>query len=121
MEDTLNKQMQNRTMPPCTIIPVLDYKNVEEAIDWLCKTFGFTERWRTGSHPAQLIFDGGAVVLGVQQSDQKGDFNKDTNFHFPQHSLLVRVKDANSHYEHARQQGAKILQSPADYPYGERQ
>lgn len=34
---------------------------------------------------------------------------------------MVRVEDANRHYEHARQRGARILEPPTDQPYGERQ
>jgi uncharacterized glyoxalase superfamily protein PhnB len=34
---------------------------------------------------------------------------------------MVRVEDVNGHHEHARSSGAQILQSPTDYPYGERQ
>jgi uncharacterized glyoxalase superfamily protein PhnB len=34
---------------------------------------------------------------------------------------MVRVSDATSHYERAKQHGARILREPADYPYGERQ
>ena len=34
---------------------------------------------------------------------------------------MVRVEDANRHYEHARQHGARILEPPTDHPYGERQ
>jgi uncharacterized glyoxalase superfamily protein PhnB len=37
-------------MPSCTVIPVLAYEELAEAIDWLCGAFGFTERWRAGSH-----------------------------------------------------------------------
>jgi uncharacterized glyoxalase superfamily protein PhnB len=36
-------------------------------------------------------------------------------------SVLVRVEDVDRHHERARQHGARILQAPADYPYGERQ
>ena len=39
-------------MPASTVIPVLDYAELGEAIDWLCGVFGFT--WRAGSHRAQL-------------------------------------------------------------------
>jgi uncharacterized glyoxalase superfamily protein PhnB len=31
------------------------------------------------------------------------------------------VEDVDSHYEHARRAGARIINPPADYPYGERQ
>src|SRR6266404_2335955 len=37
------------------------------------------------------------------------------------HIIQVRVEDANSHCERARQHGAIILTEPADQPYGERQ
>lgn len=47
----------NRSMPPSTVIPVLVYADVAAAIEWLCDTFGFAERWRAGTHigrgPAQ--------------------------------------------------------------------
>jgi uncharacterized glyoxalase superfamily protein PhnB len=36
-------------MPRSTVIPVLAYPDVGEAVEWLCETFGFTERWRPGT------------------------------------------------------------------------
>jgi len=46
---------------------------------------------------------------------RKGD-QSDTSF-----SIIVRVVEVDSHYEHARQSGAQIVSPPADYPYRERQ
>ena len=34
---------------------------------------------------------------------------------------MVRVENVDRHHEHASQRGARVLLSPADYPYGERQ
>ena len=34
---------------------------------------------------------------------------------------MVHVADVDDHHRQARQQGARILNPPADYPYGERQ
>ncbi|KAA2243577.1 glyoxalase [Chitinophaga agrisoli] len=104
-------QFTNRSMPDCTIIPVLAYKDVEAAIDWLCNTFGFTERWRVGNHRAQLAFGGGGIALSGQEAGGEKD----------RHAIMVRVLDLNGHYEHVKQQGANILAAPADFPYGERQ
>jgi uncharacterized glyoxalase superfamily protein PhnB len=42
--------LANRSMPACTVIPELVYEDVDEAVEWLCETFGFAERWRAGSH-----------------------------------------------------------------------
>ncbi|MGI8802632.1 MAG: VOC family protein [Solirubrobacteraceae bacterium] len=37
------------------------------------------------------------------------------------HSVVVRVEDARAHCEQAREHGARILQEPTDFDYGERQ
>jgi uncharacterized glyoxalase superfamily protein PhnB len=34
---------------------------------------------------------------------------------------MVRISDVDRHHERASNSGARILRSPADYPYGERQ
>src|SRR5947209_5886100 len=33
--------IDNRTMPPCTVIPELVYDDILAALDWLCDKFGF--------------------------------------------------------------------------------
>jgi uncharacterized glyoxalase superfamily protein PhnB len=105
----------NRSMPHCAIIPVLAYADVGEAINWLCQTFGFTERWRVGSHRAQLTFNGGTIAItGLPHPGETAPI-------VPVQTLLVRVVDVDGHYQYARQQGAQIVEPPADYPYGERQ
>jgi uncharacterized glyoxalase superfamily protein PhnB len=100
-------------MPPSTVIPVLGYVDVGEAVDWLCETFGFTERWHAGNHRAQLAVGDGAVVV-TERGDDQAPSSAD-------HSVMVRVDDVNTHHEHARERGARILHPPTDYPYGERQ
>lgn len=104
--------LANRSMPRCTVIPELAYPDVGEAIDWLCRAFGFTLRIRIANHRAQLNVGDGAVVLTELQSDASQDHA---------HSVMVRVSDATNHHERAKQHGARILRPPADYPYGERQ
>ena len=56
-------EMNNRTMPPCTVMPVLVYPEVRQAVDWLCNAFGFVERWEARGHRAQLLVGAGAVVV----------------------------------------------------------
>ena len=99
-------------MPRCTVIPVLSYPNLDQAIDWLCGTFGFTLRLKIGNHRAQLNVGDGAVALTQRDSGDKTDTAD---------SLMVRVEDVHRHHEHARSRGARIVQPPADHPYGERQ
>ena len=99
----------NRSMPPCTMIPVLGYDDVAEAVEWLCETFGFRERWRLDTHRAQVaVGDGAAAVTERQWGAERS-------------VVMVRVEDVHGHYERARERGALIIDPPTDYPYGERQ
>jgi uncharacterized glyoxalase superfamily protein PhnB len=99
-------------MPPCTVIPQLVYDDVGEAIDWLCDKFGFTERWRAGDHRAQLSFGDGAIVVTEPRTSKVLSGRQ---------SVMVRVDDARRHHDRARERGARILEPPTDFPYGERQ
>ena len=101
--------IMNRSMPPSIVIPELAYPDVREAVDWLCRSFGFVERLRIGDHRAQLLFGLGSVNVTRQGGNSSVS------------SLLVRVDDIDNHYERTAQSGAGILSPPADYPYGERQ
>jgi uncharacterized glyoxalase superfamily protein PhnB len=118
--------IENRTMPDTAIMPVLIYKDVPAACEWLCRVFGFRERWRAGNHRAQLEIDGGAVVLGEARTGASGEPAEGMTF-APEphgrisHEVMVRVSDADTHFEQARDCGAEVLQSPRDYAYGERQ
>jgi PhnB protein len=104
--------VENRTMPPCTIIPQLIYDDVTEAGRWLSDVFGFTLRWQVGDHRAQLSFDEGTVAITEPRTSRAlpGPV-----------SLLVRVDDADAHCAHARARGARIIDDPRDFAYGERQ
>jgi len=98
-------------MPESTVLPVLVYPDVREAVTWLADAFGFVERWEAKGHRAQLVVGDGAVV--VVDGDAEGACGA--------HSMMVRVADVDSHYARACEWGARVLTAPADYPYGERQ
>ncbi len=107
--------IENRSVPSATIIPVLGYVDVARASDWLCETFGFKERLRIGDHRAQLVYGDGAVIVTQRPAGQGYEADLAT------HSVHVRVPDVDAHYEQVRQRGARILQPPESYPFGERQ
>jgi uncharacterized glyoxalase superfamily protein PhnB len=115
----------NRSVPSSTVTPVLAYDDVGEASDWLCKAFGFKVRLRIGDHRAQLVFGDGAVIVTARDKaalDAGAIFSGgESRAAMVRHSVHVRVDDAKRHYEHAMESGARILQPPTDYPYGERQ
>ena len=61
----------NRSMPPPTVIPVLSYPDVREAVAWLTASFGFAERVRIGeNHRAQMSVGDAAVIIADTGGDR---------------------------------------------------
>jgi uncharacterized glyoxalase superfamily protein PhnB len=110
--------MSNRSIPAPIVIPVLIYPDVRAAVTWLTDAFGFVECVRIGEdHRSQLqIGTDGAVIVadsrGQQQPPQAGTVT---------HVLKVRVEDVDGQFERARSRGARVVQEPTEYPYGERE
>jgi uncharacterized glyoxalase superfamily protein PhnB len=107
----------NRSIPAATVIPVLIYPDVREAVEWLSTAFGFVERLRIGeAHRSQLNVGDGAVIVadvrGEQVAPREGEVT---------HLVTVRIDDARAHCERAQSRGARILMEPTDWEYGERQ
>jgi uncharacterized glyoxalase superfamily protein PhnB len=100
----------NRSVPPCTVIPVLIYPDPGVAADWLSAAFGFTVRLRIANHRIQMRAGEGCVTIA------EGNVVPNNS-----HITQIRVEDARAHCERARQHGARILTEPVDHMYGERQ
>jgi uncharacterized glyoxalase superfamily protein PhnB len=96
----------------------LVYPDVRAAVAWLTDVFGFVERVRVGEdHRSQMqIGADGAVIVadvrGEQQPPQTGSVT---------HVLKVRVSDVDDQFERASTRGARVLQEPTEYEYGERE
>jgi uncharacterized glyoxalase superfamily protein PhnB len=107
----------NRSIPSPTVVPVLTYPDVREAVGWLNTAFGFEERLQIGeSHRSQLkVGDGAVIVADVRHERQPPRADEVT------HSVMVRVDDARVHCERAQSHGAQIVMELTDFEYGERQ
>jgi uncharacterized glyoxalase superfamily protein PhnB len=92
----------NRSLPAATVIPVLIYPDVREAVEWLTAAFGFRERIKIGDdHRSQMsIGEGGAVIIGDARRDRVP----------PQPGVVTHQLKV-----------ATILSEPTDQPYGERE
>ena len=98
-------------MPPGPVIPELPYADVPAAAQWLCKTFGFVERLRIGSHRIQVLVGAGSVVVVEAEPNAANAGSR----------VMVPVSDVDAHYAAARAAGAKVSGEPTTYPFGERQ
>jgi uncharacterized glyoxalase superfamily protein PhnB len=108
--------LTNRSAPPATVTPVLVYPDVRAAVDWLERAFGFEERVRIGDdHRAQLrVAADGAVVVADVGSDRVAPSGAVT------HVVKVRVPDVDAAFARARDCGARVVEEPRTWEYGER-
>jgi uncharacterized glyoxalase superfamily protein PhnB len=107
----------NRSIPTSTVVPVLVYPDVRQAVAWLAGAFGFAERVQIGEdHRSQLKVGDGAVIIGDVRGDRRAPRSGEAT-----HQVMVRVVDANGYFERAVAHGARVVSPPTDFEYGERQ
>ena len=104
--------MKNRSAPPCAVVPVVAYPDVDAAVAWLTAAFGFRVRLRIGSHRVQMLFGDACLVVG--ETGEHGQWATKS-------STMLRVDDVDAICEQARAQGAKVIYEPETHVYGERQ
>jgi uncharacterized glyoxalase superfamily protein PhnB len=107
----------NRSIPPATVVPILSYPDVRGAVAWLTAVFGFVERTRIGeNHRAQLSVGNDGAVIVADGGGTPGPAGGSP----AAHAIRVRVEDADAMFEWVRAHGARVLESPTDRVYGER-
>src|SRR3954468_13658461 len=104
-----------------TITPYLLYEDVDVALGFLDRAFGFEEHLRfTGPegyvNHAEARLGEAAVYLG----DPGATYRNPKRLGQETVGLYVLVEDVDAHYERARAAGAEILAEPADQEYGDR-
>ena len=105
-----------------TITPYLLYEDVDGALDFLARAFGFEEVLRyTGaegyvSH-AEMRLGDALVYLG----DPGEDYRNPRRLGGSTVGIYVRVDDVDAHHRHALERGAEVVYPPVDQPYGYRE
>ena len=105
-----------------TISPYLLYEDVEAALEFLQRAFGFEEVLRYSGaegyvNHAEMRFGDGSIYLG----DPGDDYRNPAKLGAATVMISVDdVEDVDALHERARAAGAQIDQEPADQEYGER-
>jgi uncharacterized glyoxalase superfamily protein PhnB len=107
-----------------TVIPGMHYRNAPDAIEWLCRVFGF-EKHAVSAGPgntimhAELTLGGGMIMLG-----SVNDKAPNRHMQLPgelggaqTRGVSLIVKDADEIYARAKAAGAKIVENIEDKPY----
>ena len=112
----------NRSAPAPSIMPVLVYRNVADAIDWLSKAFGLQEYYR---HTERDGFVSNAQMRHGDAWILLGGSRKEYQARHPERraaqSVMIFVEDAEAHYRRAKAAGVTILVELVDTRFGERQ
>ena len=111
-----------------TIIPALRYKDAPAAIEWLCNVLGCTKH-AVYANPdgtighAQLVLDGGMIMLGSAKDDEHGQrFKSPADLSGAEtRSVYVVVPDADAVYAKAKATGAEIIRELQNTDYGSRE
>lgn len=105
------------------VIPMLVYRDAPAAIEFLCKAFGFEERYRLPMPDGRV----GHAELGYQDNVvMLASVYEELGFASPQEvngchaALLCYVDDVDAHYRRALAAGATVVGEPTDQVYGDR-
>ena len=105
------------------IVPMLVYEDAPAAIEFLCKAFGFEERYRLPMPDgrvghAELGYGGNLVMLASEYPEMGlSSPHKLPTLHA---QIQVYVDDVDAHYERAKAAGAVVTAAPQDQFYGDR-
>jgi len=107
----------NRSAPPATVTPVLVYPDVRGAVAWLERAFGFEEKVQIGeAHRSQMrVGEDGAIVVADVHGEQVAPSGGVVT-----QLLKIRVPDVDAAFQRAREAGARVLEEPRTWEYGER-
>ncbi len=116
------------------VVPHLSYEDPFTVLAWLCRVFGFTEAKRFDRGEDNLTArlggpNGGVVMISGSEDgfkawmrDRAPRFEEATGRSWPPltHAVTVIVDDVDDHFERAEREGAAVLGSPKDQPWGVR-
>ena len=103
------------------VVPVLVYRDVAAAADFLCAAFGFSElaRYPCGGADvvrAELAYRGESVVLACESAM----FRRPRPYEVTQY-ILIAVPDIDAHWTRARSAGVDVVGPPVVRPTGARE
>lgn len=107
-----------------TMYPIIGYRDLDAAIDWLCRVFSFVPQEVTRSADGSYVHVELRLGDGVfmPSSERKGgDPDNPWNQPLATQGLYVALDGLDAHYARAVAEGAEILRPLADTDYGSRE
>ncbi|HEY5948970.1 MAG TPA: VOC family protein [Kofleriaceae bacterium] len=100
------------------------YANASQAIDWLCKAFGFEVQLKVEADGgkiahSELVLGGGLISLGDVEKEGRDWRKTPKQAGGCTQALCVYIDDVDAHCERARKAGAIIVSEPKTTDYGD--
>jgi uncharacterized glyoxalase superfamily protein PhnB len=106
------------------VIPVLTYRHISAAHDFLVNAFGFDSGGVSRNAEGDPIHGevrAGDATIWLHRVTPEHQLNSPLDSGVANSGLFVHVDDVDAHYERARAAGALIESQPVDQPYGQRE
>lgn len=103
-------------------VPMLGYRDAAAAIPFLCKAFGFEERFRYPMPDGSIGYAElgyGESVVALASADQAFGFVSPKDLPAQHCQIKCIVDDVDAHFGTAREAGATVIAEPQNH-YGER-
>lgn len=107
----------NRSVPVDSVLPHVTYRDVDEAVAWLTRVFGFAEHYRYGDPVSGAQIRTGDAFFMVDRA--KPEEKLPAQLGYGTQSLTIFVDEVEAHYERAKSAGAEIVEEPHETEYGE--
>jgi PhnB protein len=105
------------------IVPMLPYADASAAIAFLCRAFGFEQRFRYDMPDGRVghaeLELGGDVVM-VSNVWREGGLTSPLELPALHAQTYCRVDDVDAHFARARAAGATLIGAPEDQEHGSR-
>jgi|SRR5918992_5124108 uncharacterized glyoxalase superfamily protein PhnB len=106
------------------LIPILTYRDIAAAHDFLVRAFGFDPGGVHRTPEGQPIHGevrAGAATIWLHRVTAEHHLESPLATDVANSGLFVYVDDVDAHYQRARSAGAAIDSEPVDQPYGQRE
>lgn len=105
--------------------PMLAYDDAPAALEFLCRAFGFEERFRLAMPDgsighAELILEGSQACVPLATTWKDAGMASPKDLAGVHSQVSCEVTDVEAHFERARSAGATVVAPPEDQPYGAR-
>jgi MerR family transcriptional regulator, thiopeptide resistance regulator len=106
------------------VIPLLIYRDIQAAHDFLVEVFGFESggvEHSTGGPAVHAEVRAGDTVIWLHRVDVTHQLDSPLAHNMTSSGLVIHVKDVDAHFARSQAAGAQIDYEPMDQPYGQRE